>query len=654
MLNRFKLATKITVLSCLAMLALAASLVIATQWALNQDLQKRATERQETNMAVARDVLGRYGAKFSVEGDRLLLDGRALNGFNDPVDRVKKLVGGTATIFLGDTRIATNVVKDDGSRAVGTKLAPGPVFDAVLRDGKPYRGQADILGKSYYTAYDPIRDASGKTIGILYVGIPVEDVAGSASGLVLMLEEIGLAALLIGCAVQFFIGRRLFAPIAAMIVSMRRLADGDTRTEIVGAERGDEIGEMARALAILQEASAARAAAEAEIARNKEALDKVVRALGDGLKRVAQGKLTQGIDVEFDPQYAALRTDFNEAVVALRGLVGAVVDSTVAIKAGTGEISSAADDLARRSESNAASIEQTTAAIAQINGRLEIMARAAQDAVTRAEEAGSVVESGRSTAEHAVTTMSRVSESARGIDDVIEGLDKIAFQTRVLAMNAAVEAGRAGEAGRGFAVVADLVSALAMRAEEEAKRAREQLTLTQDEVAVAVDAVRGVDGALARIVETVGTVNGLVATMAADNGAQSSAMIEIAAAIATMDQSTQQNAAMVEQTSAAARGLLAQVNALSEQAAGFDAGQHRASAAHTATPMSRPAAAAAPRPAPAKAASTPPAKPAAPKKPTAPAVAKAASAPLVRPKLPVAASGGGASTAAALDDWDEF
>jgi methyl-accepting chemotaxis protein len=633
MLNRFTLATKITVLSCLAMLALAASLVITTRWALDQDLQHRATERQETNIAVARDVLSQYGAKFSVEGDRLLLDGRALNGFNDPVDRVKKLVGGTATIFLGDTRIATNVIKDDGNRAVGTKLAPGPVFDAVLRDGKPYRGEAKILGKDYYTAYDPIRDASGKTIGILYVGIPVEDVRGSASGLVQILEEIGLAALLIGCAVQFWICRRLFAPITTMIASMRRLADGDTRSEIRGAERGDEIGEMARALAVLQEASAARAAAEAEIARNKDALDKVVRALGDGLKRVAQGKVTQGIETEFDPQYAALRTDFNDAVVALRGLVGTVVDSTIAIKAGTGEISTAADDLARRSESNAASIEETTAAIAQINSRLEIMSRAAQDAVTRAEEASSVVESGRTTAEHAVATMSRVSESARGIDDVIEGLDKIAFQTRVLAMNAAVEAGRAGEAGRGFAVVADLVSALAMRAEEEAKRAREQLTLTQEEVAVAVDAVRSVDGALARIVETVSTVNGLVGTMSTDNSSQSAAMMQIASAIATMDQSTQQNAAMVEQTSAAARGLLAQVNTLADQASQFDAGQ-----------AARPASVSAskPRPFPAPTAAKPAPTPAANSKP----------APLVRPTLPIAASGG--SAAVALDNWDEF
>ena len=124
------------------------------------------------------------------------------------------------------------------------------------------------------------------------------------------------------------------------------------------------------------------------------------------------------------------------------------------------------------------------------------------------------VDGGRSTAESAVAAMSRVRDSAKGIDDVIEGLDKIAFQTRVLAMNAAVEAGRAGEAGRGFAVVADLVSALAMRAEEESQRARDQLTATQVEVAGAVVAVEKVDGALVKIAEDVGTVHTLLATMA--------------------------------------------------------------------------------------------------------------------------------------------
>jgi methyl-accepting chemotaxis protein len=137
-------------------------------------------------------------------------------------------------------------------------------------------------------------------------------------------------------------------------------------------------------------------------------------------------------------------------------------------------------------------------------------------------------------------------------------------------MNAAVEAGRAGDAGRGFAVVADLVSALAMRAEEEAKRARDQLTLTQTDIVKAVDAVQRVDGALAGISEGVGEVHQLLGGMASDNQAQASAISQISVAVASMDQATQQNAAMVEETSAAARNLNTESEALAEKAGHFN------------------------------------------------------------------------------------
>ena len=191
----------------------------------------------------------------------------------------------------------------------------------------------------------------------------------------------------------------------------------------------------------------------------------------------------------------------------------------------------------------------------------------------QAEGAGATVAKGRSVAGSAVQAMETVSRSATGIDDVIEGLDKIAFQTRVLAMNAAVEAGRAGEAGRGFAVVADLVSALAMRAEEEAKRARGQLTTTQAEIGMAVQAVEDVDAELEKISTDVDAVHQLLSAIARDNQAQAAAITEISTALGSMDVATQQNAAMVEETSAAARNLATEVIKLNGMTAQFETGE---------------------------------------------------------------------------------
>jgi methyl-accepting chemotaxis protein len=254
----------------------------------------------------------------------------------------------------------------------------------------------------------------------------------------------------------------------------------------------------------------------------------------------------------------------------LNTLLGKISQSVDGIRTGSNEISQASEDLARRTEANAASLEETSAALVQIDNRLKATSLASKETVTRADQAISTVDAGRATADEAVKSMSRVSDTAKGIDGVIEGLDKIAFQTRVLAMNAAVEAGRAGDAGRGFAVVADLVSALAMRAEEEAQRARDELTLTQSEILVAVHAVKKVDGALADISNDVAVVHKLLGTMADDATVQSTTITQISAAIGEMDQSTQQNAAMVEQTSAAARNLTTEVVSLAEQAAQFN------------------------------------------------------------------------------------
>ncbi|WP_404367800.1 protoglobin domain-containing protein [Sphingomonas sp. MMS24-J45] len=302
--------------------------------------------------------------------------------------------------------------------------------------------------------------------------------------------------------------------------------------------------------------------------QSQQERDQAIATLGRALQSLADGDLVT--DLHGLPEsFAALELSFNQSLSSVREMIQGVSQSADGIRTGSHEIAQASEDLARRTESNAASLEQTSAALAQIDGRLRATAASSSRTVTRADQAIATVGGGRETAEQAVQAMTRVSDSAKGIDSVIEGLDKIAFQTRVLAMNAAVEAGRAGDAGRGFAVVADLVSALAMRAEEEAKRARDQLTLTQTDIVTAVQAVQKVDGALANISGDVGEVHALLGTMSDDATVQSSAISQITAAIGAMDQATQQNAAMVEETSAAARTLINEVTSLSQRTGMF-------------------------------------------------------------------------------------
>ena len=386
---------------------------------------------------------------------------------------------------------------------------------------------------------------------------------------------IAFVSVLVGMAIGLLVARKgITGPLDRLKLQMGEIAAGDYRKEVDGIARGDEVGAMAKAVQVFRENGIAKAAADETKAKTEADQRLVVNSLSAHLSSLSDGDLTSTITADFPPEFAELKANFNGATSNLRDLIGSVRASATTIRSGSTEIAQASEDLARRTEANAASLEETSASVTQMDGRLKATAEAASRTVARADGAISTVRSGREVAHEAVEAMARVADGAKNIDSVIEGLDKIAFQTRVLAMNAAVEAGRAGEAGRGFAVVADLVSALAMRSEEEAARAREQLTATQADVIAAGDMVEKVDLALANITEDVNEVHQLLGQMAADNQAQSIAITEISSAVAAMDRSTQQNAAMVEETSASARNLSVEVNALNDQALKFNVGGH--------------------------------------------------------------------------------
>lgn len=416
-------------------------------------------------------------------------------------------------------------------------------------------------------AVTPLRDVRDAEMAAIEEGMATQTAAMDTATTVLIVGGIGLIALAI--ALAWLLSRAIATPISALTGTMSTLASGRNDVDVDGTDRSDELGDMARAVLVFRDAAIAKQATDAAAAKAEAEQKMVVEIVSAQLSELASGNLTVEISADFPRDYAAVKSNFNAAVSSLRELIASVMDATASIHSGSGRIAEASEDLARRTEANAASLEQTSAAIVQMDQRLKTTAAAAGQTVERANGAIGTVANGRAVAEGAVNAMGRVAESAKGIDSVIEGLDKIAFQTRVLAMNAAVEAGRAGEAGRGFAVVADLVSALAMRAEEEAGRARDQLTATQTDIVSAVEMVQKVDSALVEISTDVGEVHSLLDKIAQDNNAQSFAITEVSSAISTMDQTTRQTSAMVEQSSNAARELVNEVTHLADQAGQF-------------------------------------------------------------------------------------
>tara|TARA_B100000678_G_scaffold138597_1_gene115800 strand:- start:205 stop:2085 length:1881 start_codon:yes stop_codon:yes gene_type:complete len=467
---------------------------------------------------------------------------------------------------------------------------------------------AEVRAGKRAAAADEVRDA-GSAVLVSAAVLPLREVRDAAAARIAENSERqegaittalitlivgGIALIGIAVTLAMMLSRSIARPVTALTSTMRDLAAGRSDAKVPSADRQDELGDMARAVVVFRDAAVAKQAAEAKAREAEAAQQLVVDTVSSHLSDLADGDLTAEITADFPPAYAAVKTNFNNAIASLRTMIASVAEAAATIRTGSNEIAQASEDLARRTEANAASLEQTSAAVTQMDQRLKATASAAAQTVERANGTIATVSNGRNVTDEAVQSMSRVSESAKGIDTVIEGLDKIAFQTRVLAMNAAVEAGRAGEAGRGFAVVADLVSALAMRAEEEAGRARDQLTATQHDVEEAVEMVHKVDNALADISSDVNEVHVLLGRIADDNRAQSETVGEVNSAIGSMDHATQQNAAMVEQTSAAARNLVSEVTRLSQQAEGFKVGDApaRAAAAARSTAPTPPASAA--------------------------------------------------------------
>jgi methyl-accepting chemotaxis protein len=326
----------------------------------------------------------------------------------------------------------------------------------------------------------------------------------------------------------------------------------------VGAELGAMIKatmlDMDFAISVyLSAADEARRTAEAEVLANERS--KVVGSVGEAMAALSGGDLTYRMPDNLPPEYAQLRRDFNDAMTQLQETMGTIAASTTSLRGGSDEIASASDDLSRRTEQQAASLEETAAALDEITATVKRSAEGAKQASGAASTARADAQKSGEVVREAVAAMGEIEDSSRQITQIIGVIDEIAFQTNLLALNAGVEAARAGDAGKGFAVVASEVRALAQRSAEAAKEIKTLIATSSAQVERGVKLVGDTGEALTGIVAKVTEIDGLISEIALSSQEQATGLNQVNSAVNQMDQVTQQNAAMVEESTAAAANL---------------------------------------------------------------------------------------------------
>jgi methyl-accepting chemotaxis protein len=569
--------------------------------------------------------MGGIQVEWTEEGDVASVGTWVMPRFynHDLTDSMARVTGETAAVFAWNAesrvfeQVTGSMVDAEGNRMV---LDPIPGDSALVErinaEGAVYV-ETDFNGEHYYSVYQPITYLSGTDIlGLLYVGVDQDAITAIVSNTMnLLLMVSGVAVLVVG-AIALLISRSIARPIPTLSGVMGRIADNEFDVEVPYTEFSNEVGEMARAVEVFRqnglrmaemtEAEAAKIIADEEARRKmmaelQEAFGDVVNAAvaGDFGRRVeasfadaelnslassvnelvetvdrgltesanvlaalAQTDLTQRVEGHYEGAFAQLKSDTNAVAEKLSDIVIELRGTSRTLKTATGEILSGANDLSERTTRQAATIEETSAAMEQLASTVMENAKRAQDASQTALTVTTAAEEGGQVMDEATSAMGRITTSSAKVSDIIKMIDDIAFQTNLLALNASVEAARAGDAGKRFAVVAVEVRRLAQSAASASSEVKALIEQSATEVDGGSKLVANAAEKLAAMLEAARANKTQMEEIARQSREQASSIEEVNTAVRQMDEMTQHNAALVEETNAAIAQTEEQATAL--------------------------------------------------------------------------------------------
>ncbi|MEO5619387.1 MAG: methyl-accepting chemotaxis protein [Cypionkella sp.] len=501
----------------------------------------------------------------------------------------KTWMGGSGIVFLvDDTTHAQSTSRFPEQLKLFDQLAASPQIEAALSGETKVFEDAILVGGAEGIAAVSSLEVPGSKWGIV-AERERSDVMATAGQMMRRVMWVAGIVMLTALGLGILVSRSLTLPIDRMQESLDAMAQGDLAVKVSDTDRGDEIGSMAQSLDALLEKLSLADIAQAERGEMEQQIRRVLDMLSTGLQDLAANDLSQTLDQAFPVQFERLRQDFNGTLTKLTSTIEQVVEASQSIRNRTTEIASASEDLSRRTENQAAALEQTAAALDELTVSVKAAAEGSLEVETITRKARSEAEESGLVVKNAVVAMSKIEKSSEQISQIIGAIDDIAFQTNLLALNAGVEAARAGDAGKGFAVVASEVRALAQRSSAAAKEIKTLIVTSSQHVREGVDHVGKAGSALTNIVESVGHISSLVSNIAQGASEQSNGLAEINIGVTQLDQVTQQNAAMVEQTTAASHALHQDATGLAALVSVFvlPGGGTRDFAAAVAMPMTR-------------------------------------------------------------------